>query len=85
MFLKRMKNSDEQIERCDISFHTYHTYIHTYLSYFFEAEVNKELKKNNVRTKDNIGFKIPFCRETINVFSHITFLSYNFCHIIVVI
>ena len=51
-----MMNNDEQIKECEISFYTF----------IFEDE-DKELKKNDVKGKDNVGFVIPFCRETISV------------------
>ena len=66
---KEKMNNDEKIEECNISFHTY-------LSYFFKEEVNRELKKSDVKRKDNTGFMILFCTEPINDFSHITFIIF---------
>ena len=46
-------NKDEQIEEYEISFYTF----------IFEEEDNKELKKNDIKRKDNFGFAIFFLRR----------------------
>ena len=51
--------------------------------FFFEEDENKELKKNEVKGKDNITFVIYFWRYTflhfaICVFTHIIFMTFSY-------
>ena len=61
-----MMTNDEQIEEYEISFYTF----------IFEEEDNKDLKKNDVKGKENVVFVISFGRETISNFNHISFTTF---------
>ena len=57
--------NDEQIEEYEICFYT-----------FIFEEDNKDLKKNNVKGKENVVFVISFGRETIGNFNHVSFTTF---------
>ena len=60
-----MMKNDEQTKEYEIHFYTF----------IYEEQNNKGLKKDSIKGKDNVGFAIPFCRETVSVFIHITFTT----------
>ena len=47
-----------------------------FYTFIFEEKENKEMKKNDIKRKDNFWFVVFLGRQTVSIFLHITLITF---------